>query len=964
MEPEKVSNPSIKVLNSDPIIVLNQDPLQILNLDPLEILNHQSIEEVLKSTAMEMEVLSSDPPKFQLSTSNIKSFTKVIPIIDPYIAKLLSQNPEKFLKTFFELAETLSIKFRFKIDQYSTSLELSMEGPENDNIEILNQKFSKIIEEIMNNIKEIKIPCSLEEHNSLRKYMEKGRISKEIDIHYLNEIENKPLILKEFIVNQGFTIQIVLIEDFQTLTLEANDNLVINMTQSGVFLDDFMQKQKICNEITKFFKKNQTSYKKDEIFEANLPEFKVFLQIFNFKELLEAGFLRIMTKLYIRQVLERILLNKQFINLYFPVSPGQEKEIIKTFLEEMLEVSKLCNEEQNFLMFPSKICFICVDKQKEILIETFNKIKEIGNLCEMPQEFKHGGRWNIVNDIINVHRHSSHKRNVIPHNSYNTITLNSQTSRIIERAYILGEKQGMVLIDERNQGSGVVPLNNNNNIPNQMNLQNENFVNEDVITINLKNMVETSKVTGYEKPLIFDEVTGIGEYLYLDAVSGEFLSYDTKISQALNCLKKLHGEKLVFHLDFETMQPIEQLYSFDLVNFTIRYEENLNNLDNSIRNNLDKFFNPPVQNQNTKVFNIMRTIDEKYDGLLNNTLKYVQKNKESEINLIEIEMIDKSIDKVPQLIIRSFENIETTLQTIENLLLKKKVIHMMRMKQNSKLLRKSLEDLCLRNNINWELKDNILKIKGNRKTINNIRLEIQKLDDMDLEDAIFPETWIPQNENLKEVELQSNCFEFLDVSKAFKKTCPELEIVKITRIQNKKLWENYIFEKKRLHFKGNSTEKMLFHGTKGNDPRKLYTGIEEGFDLRLAHHGVVGKGIYFAELASYSTNGYAYSKSNGNFILIYANVLVGAFIDGMASSNYLMPPLMPNDSNLRYDSVRTARTNFTVYNGNRAYPSYVIEYKGIQVNLAMNGNIVNNNNNNKGANFANFIDVKSDEEDA
>jgi len=721
--------------------------------------------------------------------------------------------------------------------------------------------------------------------------------------------------------------------------------------------------------------------------EANLPEFKVFLQIFDSQEILEEGFLLKMTRKYIRQLLDRILFNKQYINLYYPVTIAREKEIIKIFLEEIMEISRNYPEDANFLMFPSKISFLCIEKQKEILLEIFEKFKAIGSLEELPSELKQGGRWSLTidNGYNNINRAGGLFMNPFNNNvgQNRGKTLDSKASKIIERAYILGEKQGFVLIDERkiqdhlqqNQNpnyygkkslSGKRSSNKNQWNNDNNNGNDKNFMNEDEITIDFKKMAEISKLTGYEKLIIFDDSTK--EFQYLDEISSGFISYDQKINKVLTFLKKILVKKLIYHVDFETMLPIEKIYSFDLTNFTLKpFDENVrsqnnNNVNNNFNNNnLFQFGGL----QNPQILNIARTKDKKLNPFLNKTLKLL-KNKGVSIRITDASAleIEKPSNKTPQLIIRTIENEGPIVQTIKELLLKKQIAHFMKMRQNSRLLQKSLEDLCLRNNIQWDLNEKVLRIRGNRKTINNMRLEIQKLDEMDLEDAIIPENWDPQVENLKEVDLSPQSLEFADVSKAFKITCSQYEIFKVIRIQNKKLWENYIFEKKRLKFKGDCTEKMLFHGTRNNDPIKIYSGIEEGFDVRLANHGAVGKGIYFAEMASYSVGGFAHQRAKGNFVIIYANVLVGASYASMGG-NYIMPPYMPNDSNKRFDSVR-AGTNYTVYNSNRAYPAYVIEYKGNNNlgrmmaplgNLNMLGNNYNVFNNN-------VVAVDDDEDDS
>ena len=51
---------------------------------------------------------------------------------------------------------------------------------------------------------------------------------------------------------------------------------------------------------------------------------------------------------------------------------------------------------------------------------------------------------------------------------------------------------------------------------------------------------------------------------------------------------------------------------------------------------------------------------------------------------------------------------------------------------------------------------------------------------------------------------------------------PNAIIDKIQRIQNLRLWKNFLFEEKKLEDKGDSSSKWLFHGTRTIDPSVIY----------------------------------------------------------------------------------------------------------------------------------------------
>jgi len=124
---------------------------------------------------------------------------------------------------------------------------------------------------------------------------------------------------------------------------------------------------------------------------------------------------------------------------------------------------------------------------------------------------------------------------------------------------------------------------------------------------------------------------------------------------------------------------------------------------------------------------------------------------------------------------------------------------------------------------------------------------------------------------------------------------------------------------------------LLFHGTSSVDPKKIYDGYYENFDVAHAKAGLWGKGVYFAADASYSCNWYSHTKGNGVHSIIVAEVAVGNYYDYGYSNdiNLLHPPNLPNDNYKRYDSVSgiTGGTRvYIIYSSNQAYSKYLITY--------------------------------------
>ena len=209
---------------------------------------------------------------------------------------------------------------------------------------------------------------------------------------------------------------------------------------------------------------------------------------------------------------------------------------------------------------------------------------------------------------------------------------------------------------------------------------------------------------------------------------------------------------------------------------------------------------------------------------------------------------------------------------------------------------------------------------------------------MSISDSMVPPSeWEHQTERLKIAKVQRASNEWMEIESRFKATLPTASIVEILRIQNKMLWKSYGQEAARLkrRNKGRVNEKLLFHGTRTNDPSLIYNG-EEGFEMRLCS-GMWGQANYFAVDASYS-HCYAFVRSDVREMFL-AKVLTGDSVKLEPDSSLRLPPEKPRPSRdvstlqyakRRYDTVN-GFTNGTevymTYDNHKAYPAYLIQYK-------------------------------------
>ena len=145
------------------------------------------------------------------------------------------------------------------------------------------------------------------------------------------------------------------------------------------------------------------------------------------------------------------------------------------------------------------------------------------------------------------------------------------------------------------------------------------------------------------------------------------------------------------------------------------------------------------------------------------------------------------------------------------------------------------------------------------------------------------------------------------------------------------MWRKYQDCSKRIReFGGAPQEQLLFHGTSGTDPERVYAG-DASFDMRFSRTGMWGKGNYFAVNASYC-NSFAY-QTRGLKKVLAAWVLTGASYTSPPRA-FDKPPIRPKlkseDIERRYDSVNGTTGGskvYITYENDRAYPVYLITYQ-------------------------------------
>lgn len=165
------------------------------------------------------------------------------------------------------------------------------------------------------------------------------------------------------------------------------------------------------------------------------------------------------------------------------------------------------------------------------------------------------------------------------------------------------------------------------------------------------------------------------------------------------------------------------------------------------------------------------------------------------------------------------------------------------------------------------------------------------------------------------------------------------EIVNIELILNEKVWSKYRLMCRMIEIDcgvGSKNEKLLFHGSNFIDSIQML-----GFDESYANKGnMFGAGIYFAEHSSKS-NQYAFGCGQGcqdhmdkscyicERKLIYAQVALGKSLIGREAMPDCPhgPPGFHSVTGKPNITDNLTYPEYVIYNGNQAYPLFVITYK-------------------------------------
>jgi len=186
----------------------------------------------------------------------------------------------------------------------------------------------------------------------------------------------------------------------------------------------------------------------------------------------------------------------------------------------------------------------------------------------------------------------------------------------------------------------------------------------------------------------------------------------------------------------------------------------------------------------------------------------------------------------------------------------------------------------------------------------------------------YPDYWDPQVNDHQLFTVAKDSAEWDKVSSLFHKTSGGAKLSKITRNQNRDLYQWYLLKKAAIakKNKGIANELLLFHGSRAGAYKII---LEQGLDHRVAKDsGAIGVGIYFATNSATSM-GYTGGKQSGKQKMLLCKVICGSSTNG--KHGLRRPP--EKNKGILYDSVTNGgKSVYVVFDNNQAYPEYLIEF--------------------------------------
>ncbi|CAI9716704.1 protein mono-ADP-ribosyltransferase PARP14-like [Octopus vulgaris] len=194
---------------------------------------------------------------------------------------------------------------------------------------------------------------------------------------------------------------------------------------------------------------------------------------------------------------------------------------------------------------------------------------------------------------------------------------------------------------------------------------------------------------------------------------------------------------------------------------------------------------------------------------------------------------------------------------------------------------------------------------------------------------VIPDTWSPmEDEELIKIVPVTSGSEYDDIQATFRQNLPSYHIIKIERIQNKTLYQEYQALKRKYEAENPNISNevdSLWHGTaEGSVDGINKSGFNRSYCGKNAT--IFGEGVYFTKDIKYSAGDtYSTPDHQGKKRLYKCSVLAGKVMQGYPGLKVLQES---------YNSAveNTQRRNiYVTFDDSQAYPNYLITFSKLKL---------------------------------
>lgn len=230
-------------------------------------------------------------------------------------------------------------------------------------------------------------------------------------------------------------------------------------------------------------------------------------------------------------------------------------------------------------------------------------------------------------------------------------------------------------------------------------------------------------------------------------------------------------------------------------------------------------------------------------------------------------------------------------------------------------IQKEIESL----NLTYKLNGNVLEVNGLQSGLQELQIYLSRLY-MVAKKPLYPKYWNFGASLYETISLVQESEEFGMVSAMIRKTMPNVDIVKVKRIQNQILMNKYLdalIMNQKLQQSNRNDRKLLFHGTQTVLPETVYGYEGTGFGTDYTKISSRLKlSPQFMREAKKAYSDYAHHLPNQNLQILIADVFTGS-----SEANNVMK----TDKSTTTKSAEEHSDHHIVCKDFHSYPLYLVE---------------------------------------